>query len=414
MDIIVVGVSYKNTPIDVREKLSFTKKKFDSAYTQLNQILNETVILSTCNRSEIYGASLDGEQAITQIKEFFCRFHGLEKGSLDQYFYMKKNADCVEHLFLVTAGLDSQVLGEDQILGQVKDAHACGLEKRGAGRVLNKLFRDSITYGKKVRQETKISQNPTSISYIAVQYLGKEIKSFSDKNVLLIGAGKMNRLALNYLKDMGFARIMVANRTYQVAESLKEVYPNIEVILFDQIEAFLPVCDVVISSTAAPHLIIKRNEIIEYKNGSIYMDLAVPRDIDPRVSELDGITLIDLDVLEKIQEENQEKRRQAGEKAECLIQKAVEEFLQWLQLVPLFPVIKQIESYHEHVLSKEMPELIDRLKNTEDEAKIAVLLKSFVKKIYSPPLIRLKQFSALENKEDLTEVLEAMYKEESV
>lgn len=414
MDIVVVGVSYKNTPIDVREKLSFTKRKLESAYTQLSHFLDEAVVLSTCNRSEIYGVSEDGQEAICQMKAFFSRFHGLREGDLDRYFYVKENTGCVEHLFWVTAGLDSQVLGEDQILGQVKDAHEKALEKHGAGRVLNKLFRDSITYGKKVRQETKISQNPTSISYIAVQHLAKKIESFSDKNVLLIGAGKMNRLALIYLKELGFDRILVANRTYEVAESFKEVYPAIEVILFDQIEAFLPICDVVICSTAAPHLIIKRDEIIDYKKGSIYMDLAVPRDIDPRVGELGGITLIDLDVLEKIQEENQEKRRQAGEQAQDLIQKAVEEFSAWLHCLPLFPLMKQIESYHENVLSKEMPKLIDRLKHTEDEAKMAVLLKGFVKKIYSPPLVRLKQFSELENRDSLAKVLESMYKEESV
>lgn len=414
MDIVLVGVSYKNTPIEVREKLAFTKKKFEKAYDRLSLILDESVILSTCNRSEIYGVYSDMPQAIEQIKDFFCLFHGLEKGTLDQYFYIKENMDCVTHLFQVTAGLDSQVLGEDQILGQVKSAHQRALELHMSGRVLNRLFRDGITNGKKVRLETKISQNPTSISYLAIQYLEKSLSDYQERNVLLIGAGKMNRLALTYLKDMGFSRILVANRTYEAARSLKEVYPDIEIILFDEIEDYLFICDVVISSTAAPHLVIKREEIVGYKKGSIYLDLAVPRDIDPRVGELIGITLVDLDALEKIQTENQEKRRQAGEKARFLIEEAVDEFDQWLQCIPLFPAIKQIESYHEHVLNKEMPDLIDRLKNTEDEAKMAVILKGFVKKIYSPPMVRLKQFSVLENKEDLTEILETLYKEESV
>ncbi len=412
MDIVVVGVSYKNTPIEVREKLSFTKRKMEKAYSQLSGILDEKVILSTCNRSEIYGVTPDGKQAVTQIKDFIYNFHGMPQGALDRYFYIKKNRSCVEHLFTVTAGLDSQVLGEDQILGQVKEAHMFALDKGGTGPVLNRLFRDSITYGKKVRQETKISQNPTSISYIAVRYLAKRLASAEKKNVLLIGAGKMNRLALNYLKDMGFARILIANRTYEVAESFKEVYPALEVILFDQIESFLPICDVVISSTAAPHLVLKRDEIIDYKKDSIYMDLALPRDIDPAIGQLEGITLIDLDLLEKIQEENQEKRRQAGEKAESLIQQAVEEFFQWLDLVPLFPVIKSIESYHEEILQKEMPKLIQRLKQTQDDRKMEAVLKSFVKKIYAPPLLRLKKFGKLENKEGLTKVLSAMYKED--
>lgn len=414
MDIVVVGVSYKNTPIEVREKLTFTKKKYEKAYPELSSILDESVILSTCNRSEIYGVYSDMPQAIEQIKEFFCLFHGLEKGTLDQYFYVKRNRDCVAHLFQVTAGLDSQVLGEDQILGQVKAAHKRAMEKHMSGRVLNRLFRDSITNGKKVRLETKISQNPTSISYLAIQFLEKKFIDFAQKNVLLIGAGKMNRLALTYLKDMGFARILVANRTYEVAQSFKEVYDKIEVILFDEIEDFLPICDIVISSTAAPHLVLKKDEIKGYKEESIYLDLAVPRDIDPKLAELEGITVVDLDVLERIQSENQEKRRQAGEKARFLIEKSVDEFYQWLQCIPLFPAIKQIESYHQQVLNKEMPELIDRLKNTEDEAKMAAILKKFVKKIYSPPMVRLKQFSALENKEDLTEILEALYGEESV
>jgi glutamyl-tRNA reductase len=205
MDIVLVGVGYKNTPIEVREQLSFTKKKLEKAYLELNHFLDESVILSTCNRSEIYGVSLNGQKAIAQIKDFIYRFHGVSNEVLEGYFYMKENLDCVEHLFQVTAGLDSQVLGEDQILGQVKDAHQIAMDKQAASRVLNRLFRDSITYGKIVRQETKISQNPTSISYIAVQYLAKRLQGLETKNVLLIGAGKMNRLALNYLKDMGFA-----------------------------------------------------------------------------------------------------------------------------------------------------------------------------------------------------------------
>jgi glutamyl-tRNA reductase len=411
MDIVLVGVGYKNTPIEVREQLSFTKKKLEKAYLELNHFLDESVILSTCNRSEIYGVSLNGQKAIAQIKDFIYRFHGVSNEVLEGYFYMKENLDCVEHLFQVTAGLDSQVLGEDQILGQVKDAHQIAMDKQAASRVLNRLFRDSITYGKIVRQETKISQNPTSISYIAVQYLAKRLQGLETKNVLLIGAGKMNRLALNYLKDMGFARIMIANRTYEVAESLRNIYPSLEVILFNQIEAFLPVCDVVISSTTAPHLIIKKDEIIDYKKGSIYLDLALPRDIEPGVGELEGITLIDLDVLEKIQGENQEKRYLAREKAEYLIQQGVGEFAQWLELVPLFPLIKQIECYHESVLNREMSQLICRLKQTEDEQKMAALLKGFVKKIYAPPLMRLKQFKGLKDKKGLAEVLSTLYKD---
>ncbi|ATW28103.1 glutamyl-tRNA reductase [Candidatus Formimonas warabiya] len=414
MDIVVVGVSYQNTPIDVREKLSFSKKKLESAYEQLSHLLDEVVILSTCNRSEIYAVCPEGTSSISLLKDFFAGFHGFHHQELTHYFYIKENRDCVEHLFLVTAGLDSQVLGEDQILGQVKEAHETALEKQATGRVLNKLFRDSITYGKKVRQETRISQNPTSISYIAVQYLAKQMEDVLGKNLLLVGAGKMNRLALTYLKDMGFHQIFVANRTCQTAESLKEIAPGLEVIDFHQIEEYLPLCDVVISSTAAPHLVLKKERITRYKKNSIFIDLAVPRDIDPSIAQLEGITLIDLDDLKRVQEENYEKRRLAGEAAGETIQNGITEFYQWLQCIPLFPVIKQIENYHEHVLNREMPKLIGRLKNTDDEAKIAVLLKSFVKKIYSPPLIRLKQFSGLEKPENFAEILEAMYKEETV
>lgn len=413
MDIVVVGVSYKNTPIEIREQLSFSKKKLEAAYLHLKEILDEVVILSTCNRSEIYAVSEHGSSSIEMLKDFFSDFHGVEKDRLANYFYSKENRECVEHLFMVASGLDSQVLGEDQILGQVKTAYETALEKEATGKFFNRLFRDSITAGKKIRRETRISQNPTSISYIAVQYLVRVLDDLPKKTVLLVGAGKMNRLALTYLKEKGFGQVIVANRTPGAAESFKEIDPSLQVVPFRRWEEYLPSSDVVISSTSAPHLVIRKEKISQYKRGIYLIDLAVPRDIDPAIGRMEGINLIDLDILEKVVAENQEKRQQAGEKARAIVDRAVEDFCQWLKCIPLFPVIRQIEQYHENVLEREMPKLVGRLKNAPDEAQIEVLLKGFLKKIYSGPVLRLKEYSRQENPETCACILEALYGEES-
>jgi len=412
MDIIVVGVSYQHTPLQIREKLAFSKKKMTAAYAELSTVLKETVILSTCNRSEIYGVAENGAAGREAVKAFFARFHGLDRYLLENYYYENQNSLCVEHLFQVTAGLDSQVLGEDQILGQVKEAHGLALENRGSGKILNRLFQDSISMGKRIREATRISQHPTSISYLAVQYLAKYRSSFAGRNLLLVGAGKMNRLALIYLKEMGFQKIIVANRTAETAERLREVHADIEVISVKDLEHYIPEADVLISSTSAPHIVVTRERAAGYKKGAIFLDLAVPRDIDPDLALLDGLELVDLDVLERVAAENYEKRRQAAEEARELVAEGVGDFFAWFNCLAIFPLIRKIENYHEDILQREIPKLVGRLRNAEDDQKIAVLLQGLVKKIYATPIIRLKEATAEGNGEDLAGLLARLYRED--
>ena len=412
MDIIVVGVSYQHTPLQIREKLAFSRKKVAVAYAVLAEQLAETVILSTCNRSEIYAVVEDGQTGREAVKKFFAGFHGLDRELMENYYYENENSQCVEHLFQVTAGLDSQVLGEDQILGQVKDAHALALEYKGSGKILNRLFQDGITVGKKIRETTKISQHPTSISYLAVQHLAGNYGDFHGKNLLLVGAGKMNRLALTYLKELSFSRIIVANRTAETAERLREVCPEIEVISVKELETFIPQADVVISSTSAPHIVVTKERAAGYKMGSVFLDLAVPRDIDPELGLWDGFNLVDLDVLEQVAAENHEKRRQAAEEARELVAAGVDSFFEWFNCLAIFPLIRQIESYHEGVLSRELPKLIGRLKNADSDQKMEVLLQGLVKKIYATPIIRLKEVSGQGDREDLAGLLTDLYREE--
>jgi len=329
MNVILLGTSYKIAPLKVRERYSFSKKQLAQTYRLLyNEVIRETVILSTCNRTEIYATT----DYLGEVREFLCEELRITNYEL-QYFYFLENEDVIKHLFRVAGGLDSQVVGESQILGQVRNAYFQAKELGITGEYLNKLFQKAIEVGKIVREKTKISEGNVSIGSVALKMIENLWGNLKGKKILIIGTGKIGELIAKYLVDRGIAGTFVANRTYEKAKELAEKI-NGKAVRFNFLRDEIRVTDVIISATASPHLILGKEmvqEIMESREKPLYiMDLALPRDVDPESKNINNVFLYNLDDLNLIVEENYKKRMKEGKKAERIIEKEAGEFWQCL------------------------------------------------------------------------------------
>jgi len=319
MDIAVIGVHHRLASIEIREAVSFTdRQKMETISHFLDHGIREVVILSTCNRSEIYILTDQLEVKINLIKIFFQTFSGIDQ--MERYLFVKINEEAIEHLFKVSAGLDSLVLGEDQILGQVKTAHEFAMKMGSSQKIFNQLFRQGITTAKNIKTTTKMSEQPLSISYIAIKFLKQKVGALTEKAILVVGTGEMSRLALNYLKEEEVKTIYLANRDASKSYDLRQQCEKIVVLAYEQRYDILPKVDFVLSATAAPHFIFKADSIPKIKKQLIMMDLALPRDIDPVLSKWEQIELYDLDGLQTIQDHHAHKRKELTKSAFTMIQ----------------------------------------------------------------------------------------------
>jgi len=331
MKIIVFGITYKSSTIDLREKVSFSTSRKKEAYSLLREshFIEEAVILSTCNRSEVFAVVKDTTIAEHWFKNFYIDFFQLQGNTLEGTHHFQKEREAVRYLYHVCAGLDSLVIGEDQILGQVKEAYAEALELGATGKILNKLFLEVVTTAKEVKTQTSISENPLSISSIAVKQIEKHLKSLIGKKVLVVGFGKMSRIAIENLISKGVDRLYICNRTKKSVQQLIEQHTQIYYLSYDQKYEMLNEVDAVISATGAPHFVFYKDNIerVYQQHRPICMvDIALPRDIDPAVQELDGVTLFHIDDLKEIANENLAYRMQCMEMMKEAIQKAIEKY----------------------------------------------------------------------------------------
>ncbi|KKL11531.1 hypothetical protein LCGC14_2544880, partial [marine sediment metagenome] len=294
------------------------------------------IILSTCNRIEVYAQITRGNFGqqktlpFESLKKFLGDYHSIENGGLDSYLYRFTNREAIHHLFRVASGLDSQVLGETQILGQVRSAYSLALEAGTTDWFLDRLFEKAIEVGKRVRRKTEISRGSVSIGSVALRMLERELGNLEGKKILIIGVGKIGELVTKYLLDKGIDSVIVSNRTYEKAVSLAQRIGG-KAIRFDGLKAELKKVEVIISATASPHLILRKMDILEAVreriNPLFIIDLALPRDIDPRIKEIRGVTLYDLDDLKGVIEENYRRRKEEARLAEVIVRKEVQKFL---------------------------------------------------------------------------------------
>lgn len=339
---LVVGTNHKSSPLTLREKISLSTSKEKEAILFLKEVLGieSGLLLFTCNRLEFYALSFR-EDLLYKVEEFFLKYFKLDKDTLSRYFYCYQDKEALRHLLYVICGLDSLVLGERQILGQVKNALNRSLKLGFSDKQLLKIFTASFSLAKKVFNHTNIGEGKVSVGSVAVDFIKNKLKNLKDKNIFILGVGKVTQLLTNYIKKEKLKVIFVSNRTYERAVSLAQQL-QAEAVHFDEFKRYLGYADIIISATACPHFIIKR-ETLEGKitRPLLILDLAIPRDVSPEVGELPGVELYCLEDLHTVIEENRKRKEKEAKKAKLIIKSKLpqlcQKVLNWEQEKVLLP-----------------------------------------------------------------------------
>lgn len=336
MDLTVIGINHKTAPVEIREKLAFSPRKLAEANRKLKESssLEENLILSTCNRVEIYALSNQDRDHVNDIEDFLSRFHNLDTSAYKDKFYIYRDKEVVEHLFKVASGLDSLVIGEMEILGQVKKAYQEARESLSTGKVLNRLFEKALNTAKKIRTETFICRGSVSVSSAAVRLAEKILGELKDKTALIIGTGAVGEQLLLYLKKNGIKSVFVTNRTLEKAQSVAVRF-SASAFAFEDFKNRLIEMDIVIASTGAPHCIIRKEDIAyimpKRKQKPLFIiDLAVPRDVEAEVNGIDNVYLYNIDDLENIVDENIQLRKNELDNCSRIINASAGRFMSWM------------------------------------------------------------------------------------
>ena len=408
MSILALGLNHKTAPVDMRERLTFGPDIVVGALRSLleHPSVAEGVILSTCNRTEVYCASSGIGEA--PLKQWLCQFHGLAPETVAPYLYTYRDHEAVRHLLRVSSGLDSMVLGEPQILGQVKTAFQTANQAGTAQKLLGRLFQHTFSVAKQVRTDTAIGSSPVSVAFAAVSLARQIFSDLSDQTALLIGAGETIELAARHLHQHGIGQIVVANRTVERAHELAVQFGGYAIGL-TEIPNHLPDADILITSTASPLPVLGKGTVEsalkKRKHRPIFMvDIAVPRDIEPEVSDLNDVYLYTVDDLQEVIEENMRSRKEAAEQAEEIIAFHTAEFMGWLRSLDAVCLIqdyrRQAEEVRDEVLLRAL-KLVEKGKPPEEA--IRFLAHTLTNKLLHGPSSRMRQAG----KEGQTDLLEA-------
>ncbi len=408
MHILMVGLNYKTAPVEIREKLSFNTADLADAMEQLKsqKSILENIIISTCNRTEIYAVVDQLHTGRYFIKAFLSDWFGIAKEEFTPFLNIYEDDGAVEHLFKVTCGLNSMVVGETQILGQVRSSFLDAQKENTIGTVFNQLFKQAITLAKRAHAETDIGANAVSVSYAAVELAKKIFGNLSNKHVLILGAGKMGELAAQNLHGSGVKNVTVMNRTFDKAVDLAKKFDG-EAKPLAELQCALMEADIMISSTGAKGYVITK-EMMSYverlrKGRPLFMvDIAVPRDLDPELAELDSVFLYDIDDLEGIVEANMLERKKAAEVIELMIEADIVEFKQWLGTLGVVPVISALRKKALAVQAETMESIERKMPNLTDREKklLNKHTKSIINQLLRDPILRVKELAAEQNAEE--------------
>ncbi|KAB2495671.1 glutamyl-tRNA reductase [Priestia endophytica] len=407
MHIIAIGLNYRTAPVEIREKVSFNDSELSEAMRVLKEQKSvlENVIVSTCNRTEIYAVVDQLHTGRYYVKAFLAEWFNISKEELSPYLTIYEHDAAIEHLYRVVSGLDSMVLGETQILGQVRSSFLTAQGQGATGTVFNQLFKEAVTLAKRAHHYTDIGANAVSVSYAAVE-LGKKIfGNLSQKHVLILGAGKMGELAAKNLSGSGVGNVTVINRTKEKAEALAQRFEG-NARSFEDLAGALLEADIVISSTSATEYVITKETMKEVeklrKGRPIFMvDIAVPRDLDPSLSELETVFLYDIDDLEGIVEANLQERQKAAETIEIMIEAAVVEFKTWIGTLGVVPVISALRQKALNIQNETMKSIERKLPNlTERERKVLNKhTKSIINQLLKDPILSAKELAGQKDAE---------------
>lgn len=402
MHITIVGLSHKTAPVEFREKLSFPEHaQADALLTLMNarQVL-EAVIVSTCNRTEVYAVVTDETAGRHALVDFLSGSKDLDRDQLTKYLYFHDSGNAVRHLLRVVCSLDSMVVGEAQILGQVKEAYSHALDAGATSTIFNKLFRHSFEVGKRVRTETEIGESAVSISYAAVELAKKVFGSLDGRTVMILGAGKMSELTAKHLISCGVSSVLVSNRSYDRAEELAARFEGKAVRFDDRAETFAT-ADIIISSTGATHYVVHRDEVDAALHARrhrpiFFIDIAVPRDIEPSVNDLDNVFLYDIDDLQQVVDANLAERMKEAEKVEAIIDREIDTFIKWLSTLDVVPTITTLREKAERIRTAETEKALNKLPelSEHDRNTINAMTSAIVNKLLHAPIVRIKEHSA--------------------
>lgn len=415
MRIIVIGLNHKTADVELREKLAFSGPRLDEGLSRIRELpgVHEAVIISTCNRVEMYLCVSESAGAYAAVKDFLSDFFQIEKGSLDQALYLYEDLETARHIFRVASSLDSMVVGEPQILGQLKDAFDFALTRKTTSVLLNRLFKKAISVAKRVRTETRIAENAVSISYAAVELAKKIFSDFAGKSFMLLGAGEMAELAAKHIISNGVIDIIVANRTFERGCELAKEF-NGRAIAFDTFPHELVHADIVICSTGAPSFVLTKEQMHrvmkERKQKPVFIiDISVPRNIDPEVNDLNNVYLYDVDDLQGAVDTNILERKKEAERAETIIEDEIETFRKWLSSLDSVPTVIALREKAEAIKKEELEKLINRMPQIGEKEKKAVegMANAIVNKLIHAPTAALREDA--EDKDVLIATIKKLY-----
>lgn len=408
MQFYCIGINYHTANTATREKVAFQDlMKIDICNSFLEKEVSEVVILSTCNRSEIYFYGDDISKDI--VMNFFIK--SLAVNDLDNNLYLKVGEEAITYLFNVTAGFDSLVIGEDQILGQVKDAQLLAMSIGSSKKMLNKIFREAIATAKKIKTQLKISENPLSIGYIAIKYLQEEVGTLEGKSILVIGSGNMGKLAFTYLLESGVKEIYATYRNNSSYCELVLGFPEIKFIEFKNRYSYIDKVDIIISCTSSPHVVIdKINKVKELH----IIDLAIPRDIDSRLGEMDNIHLYNIDDLKKISQNNYNIRKKLLVEGQEIICSDVRDLMEWINNLYIEPAIKSLKRVSDNVREETLEYLVSKLDlKHKDKLIVDKILSASLNRIVKVPISRLNEMDNGSKKKEYAKMIDDLFTLES-
>ncbi|MBD1910410.1 MULTISPECIES: glutamyl-tRNA reductase [unclassified Leptolyngbya] len=419
MNIAVVGLSHKTAPVEVREKLSIPTPQMEGAIAHLCSYphLQEAAILSTCNRLEIYVVAEETDHGVREVIQFLAEHSKLPLHHLRQHLFVLLHQDAVMHLMRVSAGLDSLVLGEGQILAQVKHTHKVGQQCKGVGRILNQLFKSAVTAGKRVRTETNIGTGAVSISSAAVELACMKAGNLANRSIGILGAGKMARLLVQHLLSKGANQITIVNRSIEGAQELAKQFPeiNLQLHTMEAMGSVVASSQLVFTSTSATEPLLNRAKleaILDPQQPMMLFDISVPRNVDSDVNELPYVNAFNVDDLKAVVAQNQESRRQLAMEAEALLEEEVDTFVQWWRSLETVTTIRCLLDKAETIRAQELEKALSRLGSEfgeKHQATIEALTKGIVNKILHDPMVQLRAQQDIEARRRAMETLRVLF-----
>ncbi|MBD2413145.1 glutamyl-tRNA reductase [Nostoc calcicola FACHB-389] len=419
MNIAVVGLSHKTAPVEVREKLSIPEPQIESAIAHLASCphIDEVAILSTCNRLEIYIVTSETDQGIREVTQFLAEHSKLPVTSLRQHLFMLLHDDAVMHVMRVAGGLDSLVLGEGQILAQVKTTHKLGQQYSGIKTILNRLFKQALTAGKRVRTETSIGTGAVSISSAAVELAQMKVANLAACRVVILGAGKMSRLLVQHLLSKGAVQISIVNRSRERAQELAKQFAEqpIQIHTLSEMMTVIADSDLVFTSTSATEPILDRAKlemVLETQRSLMLFDISVPRNVHTDVNELANVQAFNVDDLKAVVAQNYESRRKIAQEAERLLEEEVEAFDVWWRSLETVTTISCLRNKVETIREQELEKALSRLGSEfaeKHQEVIEALTRGIVNKILHDPMVQLRSQQDVEARRRCMQTLQMLF-----